>query len=120
MNEALSIHGIENGVTLYSTADDSRTSNMYLNASAREQINSKGMLYDADNELMFIRSMYRLDESTGRNGLISMMKQHKSCYKLVEMFAHEAKVNSNALITLFNQVVNIGYEPAFLSEIVGK
>lgn len=117
--EALSIHGIEKGVTLYSTADDSRGSNMYLSSSAIALINEKGMLYDTDNELMFIRSMYRLDEAAGRNGLITMMKQHKSCSKLVETFCHEAKFSGSGLKTLFDELLEMGYSFAFLSEIIG-
>lgn len=119
VTEALSIHGIENGVTLYSTADDNRESNMYLSSSAKALINEKGMLYDTDNELMFIRSMYRLDEADGRSGLITMMKQHKACSKIVETYCHEAKFSGSALKNLFNELREMGYSFAFLSEIIG-
>lgn len=44
--EAMSIKNMAYGVTLYSTADDMRVSNMYLDSDESAMINTYGTIYD--------------------------------------------------------------------------
>lgn len=118
--DAISIMNVTDGVKMYSTSDDNRDSNMYLNAVQRSEINQKGLLYDNKNELMFIKSMPRLDTSSNITSLVTTAKQFKSSQKLLEMFCHEPNYVSKQsdIISLFLSLKNdYGYQFGFLTEL---
>lgn len=118
--EAVSIANIQNGVKIYSTADDNRTDNMYLDGNQREEMNSKGLLYDTNNELVFIKSMPRLDDATNISAIISTLQQVKGTQKVLEMFCHESSyiTYKTAMINLFNSLKSSnGYDFAFLADL---
>lgn len=118
--EAVSIANVANGVKIYSTADDTRASNMYLKSEQISEINSKGLLYDEKNELIFIKSMPRLDNTTNISSLASTAMGYKSTQKVLELFCHEPSYYTykEQMISLFNSLKNeYGFNFKFLSDL---
>lgn len=95
--DALRIHGFwgnetickylrENGVTSLFTADDDRKS-YYLNQEAEEILRNKGIFYDVKQDLKFIRSVTRLENSVD---IIAEVKGKQNAgWSTISLFTHE-------------------------------
>ena len=116
--EAMSIKNIAYGVTLYSTADDTRVSNMYLDADERSMINTYGTMYDQKNKMFLVRSMPRLDDASEITNAIENLREHHLSRKAVEYFCHGVSSNRlQSFVDLFNELNSMGYKSIFFSDL---
>lgn len=112
---------LEHGITMLWAADDNRDC-YYFDSSQTARVNNRGKYIDDITNLLFVKSMPRLDNHTIDD--ISPLIAEKPQYgKLVELYCHEnlsGTIESGTVTRLNNALAwfnTNGYESHFLTEI---
>lgn len=96
------------------TADDTRNS-YYLSSIQNDTVINKGKYIDSENELIFFRSMKRLDNNSAEDVIAQI--EGNNCYtKYTEIFAHEGS-DASRMRTVAEWANTHGYVHAFPCDI---
>lgn len=123
--EVIKMKTSDNGIIGLLCADSLTRSSYYLDDDKNREMQTKGIIYDLENELYFIRSLTRLD-SADENAIKSYMLGDNRKNKLVEIFFHESL--SSSVISVGNKtrikgvldmlILNRGYGSNFVMDLL--
>lgn len=119
--QILDAMSVQHGITILLTADDDRNS-YYFDSAQTGRVNARSKYIDDTTNLLFVRSMPRLDNKTidDITAIISAKPQYN---KMVELYCHEngEGIIASSTITRINNALtwfnNNGYESHFLTDI---
>ena len=118
LNIVKALKAVDHGIIGLYSADDTRSS-YYLNTLQNNTVVKKGKLFDQNNELIFVRSLPRLD-SNNSDAIISNITIPYQKY--TEVFGHEYSASGSA--TMKAKIISIcewanahGYEYGYFDKI---
>lgn len=112
---------LEHGITMLWTADDNRNS-YYFNSEQTNRVNNRGKYIDDYTNLLFVKSMPRLDNHT-INDISQLIAEKPQYGKMVELYCHEnlSGIIASGTVTRINNALawfnSEGYSSHFLSVI---
>ncbi|ENZ33453.1 hypothetical protein HMPREF1084_01922 [Clostridium butyricum 60E.3] len=121
LENCLKVKNSEHGVIGFLTADDDRLS-YYFTEEQNKKVIKKGKFIDLDNELVFFRSLPRV-ESNGATALKNEVSSNPCYQKIIEFFWHENAIYNtydmmhDRIYDLCDWCIEQGYQFYFPSKI---